>query len=1016
MPSPSHPGVPQAASAPPNGQVLALLAALSNPSADHNLHVQAIKARDDALSASPESYGNLCQNFARILACPNIEAIPSSELETLNTADPTSMMQLKHDPTSWVQFRQMAGLLLKNALVSPPIVGPVDAAGRPANRIRLPTESAMEIKSVLLGCIADSNAVIRGAASSTIASASVNADVEGAEPLPLREWPELTPFLVHCLDQSIPGGGGTRSGEHAMDGALLTLRKLLEDSPSQFEKESGAQFDSLLPLLLRLLESKDEKPRKESLKCLNCMIVTMPGSLVIHMDDYLAGLSSLATDSSAGVRRLVCQAIVSFLSIRTEYLHPHIQSISQFMLNSTSDAEPTVALEACEFWLTFASLDEDVCTPEMVDSVRALLPQLVPVLLRGMVYPQDKREELLEQNSQDEAEGAARGNESVAPVFHKSRAKRVDKDNEDSDSDADDDEEDDDERNEWSIRKCSAASLDTLAGLYGPQEVLPSLLPALQEGLSHADPWVREASVLALGAIAEGCVDAMAAHMAQLHPYLMTQLSTPNSLPQLKSISAWTLGRYASWAVDQVHSGAQPDLIGRMTEALMAQALDKNRKVQIASCSSFGVLVESTGDLMAQYLEPVYQTLMQALMMYQTRSLMILFDTLGVMADFIGPAIGEGSLPGIYIPSLLQMWDRLAKQNPFDKTLLPLMESLASIALVIGMNYQPWALETFNDAMCTIESCTMILSASAGDIEDEEADSIVCAADLIDGLVEGLGANFATLVSSSAQYGEHFLSVLHGLTGHEVAGVRMSAFAIVGDLARQAPALIEAGLPQLLTEAVSCIDPMYPSVCNNAVWAIGEVCVRCGDNPTPLQPFSEGIVQNLISLLMGNAVDSSGRVVSIPGLAENAATTMGRLAKVDANFVARDLPRFLMGWCDGMAKISDSTERRDAFEGFILSIRANPQSIQTASKNVGDAVTGILFAVVSWHLPTDMSADLFDGQYNFRPFPPENAELGTALVKLLHDLKTSLGDETWGEVQSQMPVNVRRLMREAYQL
>ena len=98
---------------------------------------------------------------------------------------------------------------------------------------------------------------------------------------------------------------------------------------------------------------------------------------------------------------------------------------------------------------------------------------------------------------------------------------------------------------------------------------------------------------------------------------------------------------------------------------------------------------------------------------------------------------------------------------------------------------------------------------------------------------------------------------------------------------------------------------MHPSVCNNAVWSIGEICVRCGDNPAPLKPYADSLVQSLAGLLMGNELEGSpGHGSAIPGITENAATTMGRLAKVDPSIVSADLPRFLMGWYVKVAKSS----------------------------------------------------------------------------------------------------------------
>lgn len=125
--------------------------------------------------------------------------------------------------------------------------------------------------------------------------------------------------------------------------------------------------------------------------------------------------------------------------------------------------------------------------------------------------------------------------------------------------------------------------------------------------------------------------------------------------------------------------------------------------------------------------------------------------------------------------------------------------------------------------------------------------------------------------------------------------------------------------------------------------------------------------------------------------------------------------------CDGLAKISDPTERRDAYQGFVVAVHANPQAIQTASQNLSDTLTAIIFAIISWHIPSDAIpvADLLhnsDTSNKLQPFPPGETELANALGKLMHDLKNSVPKEVWDQVNSDMPVNVRQLLREVYQL
>jgi hypothetical protein len=183
-----------------------------------------------------------------------------------------------------------------------------------------------------------------------------------------------------------------------------------------------------------------------------------------------------------------------------------------------------------------------------------------------MVYPPEKIEELMEENALDKQNGGAEDrDQDIAPVFHKSCTKgqgdnhgsahgkdlddNDDKDNEEDNMDYND--------NEWTLRKCAAAILDALAGLFGASNMLLSLLPTLQEGLGHDNQWVGKANILVLGAIANGCKAELTPHLPVLHPFLLRQLTAAESMPQLRCIAAWMLARYASWTVDhlETHNG-----------------------------------------------------------------------------------------------------------------------------------------------------------------------------------------------------------------------------------------------------------------------------------------------------------------------------------------------------------------------------------------------------------------------------------------------------------------------------
>lgn len=100
--------------------------------------------------------------------------------------------------------------------------------------------------------------------------------------------------------------------------------------------------------------------------------------------------------------------------------------------------------------------------------------------------------------------------EDIKPRFHRSKThhpgmNKYSEENGGGDGDDDDIADDDTSLSDWNLRKCSAAGLDMLAGVFR-EELLTVLLPILKETLFHDDWVIKESGILALGAIAEGLV------------------------------------------------------------------------------------------------------------------------------------------------------------------------------------------------------------------------------------------------------------------------------------------------------------------------------------------------------------------------------------------------------------------------------------------------------------------------------------------------------------------------------
>jgi len=271
----------------------------------------------------------------------------------------------------------------------------------------------------------------------------------------------------------------------------------------------------MIPKFIVLTEHPNAKIRGHAVACLSYFVPIGSQALLVHIDTFIACLFKRASDEDPNVRRHVCQALVLLLASRPDKLLPELNSVAEYMLYSTKDRNEQVALEACEFWLTFA---ED---PDLQGYLHPLLPRVAPVLLDCMVYSED---DLLWLDGDEEDAAVPDKQEDIKPRHYgggkshgldhgevdQNGERKVGaygeeiRDTDDDDFDEmDEDEFEEDMSTEWNLRKCAAAALDVLAVPFGP-DLLNVMLAPLKDKLWNDDWLQRESAILALGAVAEG--------------------------------------------------------------------------------------------------------------------------------------------------------------------------------------------------------------------------------------------------------------------------------------------------------------------------------------------------------------------------------------------------------------------------------------------------------------------------------------------------------------------------------
>jgi transportin-1 len=112
-------------------------------------------------------------------------------------------------------------------------------------------------------------------------------------------------------------------------------------------------------------------------------------------------------------------------------------------------------------------------------------------------------------------------------------------------------------------------------------------------------------------------------------------------------------------------------------EGLLRLCLDKNKEVQKSGCSALVTIEEDAKEALIPFLDPIIATLSKAFLLYQRKNLLILYDTIGTLAEAVGNALNQPKYIGTIMPLLLQKYDQCEDDN-FD---------LFSILEVIEINF-----------------------------------------------------------------------------------------------------------------------------------------------------------------------------------------------------------------------------------------------------------------------------------------------------------------------------------------
>ena len=330
-------------------------------------------------------------------------------------------------------------------------------------------------------------------------------------------------------------------------------------------------------------------------------------------------------------------------------MQPYLGAILQHQLhalqvNNLEDRE--VALEAADFWQNFAERNDRFNGASSSELLVPLIGSLLPQLLRNMIYTEDDPE-------WDSTEDDPRQADDNVRTMHHTPSQHGSTQGEEGEE-----EEDEDSSFAWTLRKASASALDSIASVMPPPSLVSALLPLISSMLSNQQQWLHlEAGILALGAVAPGCYEAINEHLGQLIPFLLTLISHPQ--PLVRTIAAWTLGRYCDW-FEEGKEGSQDILkhaISTLTSALMDT---KSKRVQRAAATALKQIFGRAGENLDQQslntLVGLCCQLMNSPLHAHTKTLHAVYGMLEVLADVCPDQLEKCTDLGNLLAILVHKW------------------------------------------------------------------------------------------------------------------------------------------------------------------------------------------------------------------------------------------------------------------------------------------------------------------------------------------------------------------------
>lgn len=377
----------------------------------------------------------------------------------------------------------------------------------------------------------------------------------------------------------------------------------------------------------------------------------------------------------------------------------------------------------------------------------------------------------------------------------------------------------------FTLRKCCSKLMENLSNLY-PHPVFEIVKPLLENEIQHSDWIIKERSILALGAIANGAYLSLKPHLCNLVPFLIRELQHPHKL--VRAISCWALSRFTRFILIDNFSETSENLFKEYLIEILKKFFDKEPIVQEAACSALSNMILTGKEKLEPYLFDVFKVITDVFDQYSGTSLLTLYDIISLITESYENHFKNPTLIGKLVNCVVNRWFNSVKTIDC-KIISPIFEMVCSIIKVASGYTQQFFECFYNGCLLIIETNLNLLSKHKDpsyidrEILSKSLDLMSILCQFFPNLIkENRNKNtmldyIVNLIDVNDNYIKHYLLALLGDLAKIDNKILVSKFEILMNFTLNSLELQDNRFE---------IDYEKLSTCNNACWAIGLIALN----------------------------------------------------------------------------------------------------------------------------------------------------------------------------------------------